>query len=77
MLYLVTGAASSSILPSPIILPCLQAKKKNIIENKIKTKQTGTVGYFQLSLLPPANVPCASTQFKAGAFSLSPSIRTV
>lgn len=43
--------------------------KKNPNPTK-NPKQLGILGYFQLSLLPSANVPRVSTQFKARALSL-------
>lgn len=75
-LYLVIGAASSSILPSDYTchqLYCLVYKKKKEKKpkkQKTKAKQLGILGYFQLSLLPSANVPGNSTQYRARACPL-------
>lgn len=68
VLYLVTGAASCSILPSGKLTnytALFISKKKTP-----KPKQLGILGCFQLSLLPSANVPCTSIQYKARASRL-------
>lgn len=48
-------------------LYCLVYKQK---KKQKTTKQLGILGYFQLSLLPSANVPCISIRLKSGASRL-------